>query len=101
LKKRVIIGSTLAAILIVPFIGAATFVRSVWDPFGHVNQLPVAVVNQDKPVTYQGKLMAIGATMTKQLQQNHELGWHIVSAKQARDGLAHNLHFFTGDNNVL
>ena len=34
--------------------------RSLWNPYGEVSKLPVAVVNKDQAVTYQGKKLKVG-----------------------------------------
>ena len=41
-----------AAITVIPFIYAGLFLKSMWDPYGSLEQLPVAVVNEDQPVEY-------------------------------------------------
>ena len=42
----------LCAIMIIPMIYACVFLGSMWDPYGKTDQLPVAVVNNDKEVEY-------------------------------------------------
>ena len=32
----------------------------MWDPYGQLSDLPVAVVNNDKEASYNGNTMAIG-----------------------------------------
>ena len=44
----------------IPFLYSIFFLKSVWDPYGNTGDLPVAVVNKDVPVEYQGKTMAVG-----------------------------------------
>lgn len=41
----------LLGILVVPLVYAVTFLASVWNPYGELQHLPMAVVNQDRPVT--------------------------------------------------
>ena len=40
------------AIIAIPTIYTTLFLGSMWDPYGNVDKLPVAVVNEDQPVTY-------------------------------------------------
>jgi putative membrane protein len=40
----------MAAILIIPSIYSALFLASMWDPYGSVSNMPVAIVNNDKSV---------------------------------------------------
>lgn len=87
IKSNKIIMISLFAIMFIPFLYSIFFLKSVWDPYGSTGNLPVAVVNQDKPVTYQGVEMHAGDDMVKELKKNDQLGWKFVSAKKAKEGL--------------
>ncbi len=50
----------LAAIILIPSIYAGLFLASMWDPYGELDKLPVAVVNKDVPVVYEGETINIG-----------------------------------------
>lgn len=43
---------------LIPALYNVIFLSSMWDPYGQVENLPVAVVNQDKAVTSSGKTLA-------------------------------------------
>ena len=53
IRKHKILTVTIIAIMIIPFLYSLFFLKSVWDPYGNTKYLPVAVVNNDKPVKYQ------------------------------------------------
>ena len=36
-------------IALIPAIYAGLFLASMWDPYGNVDKLPVAIVNEDEP----------------------------------------------------
>ena len=55
------------AIIVIPIIYAGLFLKSMWDPYGKVDNLPVAVVNEDKPVTYEGKDVNVGEKFVDKL----------------------------------
>ena len=48
------------AIIAIPTIYTTLFLGSMWDPYGNVDKLPVAVVNEDQPVTYEGETLDVG-----------------------------------------
>ena len=50
----------LIAIITIPAIYTSVFLGSMWDPYGDADQLPVAVVNHDKKVNYEGKTLQVG-----------------------------------------
>ncbi|RND51151.1 hypothetical protein FAM22279_01566 [Lacticaseibacillus paracasei] len=74
-------------ITLIPFLYCIFFLKSVWDPYGDTKNLPVAVVNLDQPVTYQGKKLDVGAQTLTKLKKNHQLGWHFVSEAEAKKGM--------------
>ncbi|POD88698.1 Phage infection protein [Lactiplantibacillus plantarum subsp. plantarum] len=76
----------MAIIMLIPSIYAVTFLRSMWDPYGRLNHLPVAVVNQDQAVTYQGHRLSIGHDLTHTLKQSDALEFHAMTADQAKPG---------------
>lgn len=88
-----ILTATVCAMMIIPFLYAVFFLRSVWDPYGNTQYLPVAVVNQDKSVKFQGKTFAVGDQLVNKLKKNDDLGWHFVSKKQAQYGLSHKKYY--------
>ena len=47
----------------IPALYNLSFLTSMWDPYGNVKQLPVAVVNEDQPSEFQGKDLKIGQDM--------------------------------------
>lgn len=85
-KNKLILISVLA-IIFIPFLYSVFFLKSVWDPYGDTKNLPVAVVNLDKPVEYQGKKLAVGDEMVSNLKKNDQLGWKFVSANKAKEGM--------------
>ncbi|UQS82177.1 YhgE/Pip domain-containing protein [Bombilactobacillus folatiphilus] len=87
IKHNRLILISLIAIAFIPFLYSIFFLRSVWDPYGHTGDLPVAVVNQDQAVKYEGKKLAVGKQLTKKLKSNHDLGWRFVSPQVAQKGL--------------
>ena len=80
-------------ICFIPFLYSIFFLKSVWDPYGSTQDLPVAVVNKDVPVNYQGRRMAVGDQMVKELKHNHQLDWKFVSASKAQYGMSHRKYY--------
>lgn len=91
-RNRLLLLSAIV-ICFIPFLYSIFFLKSVWDPYGSTQDLPVAVVNKDVPVDYKGKQMAVGDQMVKELKHNNQLDWHFVSAKTAKDGMAHRKYY--------
>ena len=77
----------LCAIMIIPMIYACVFLGSMWDPYGKTDQLPVAVVNNDKEVEYNDSTMDIGKQLSDKLAKNDSMDFNIVSSSKAKKGL--------------
>lgn len=77
----------LCAIMIIPMIYACVFLGSMWDPYGQTDQLPVAVVNNDKEVEYNDSTMDIGKQLSDKLAKNDSMDFNIVSSSKAQKGL--------------
>jgi putative membrane protein len=77
----------LVFLLCVPLLYGAVYLWSNWDPYGQLSSVPVAVVNEDEPVTVGGQTVTAGANLEDELKTQPLLGWQFVSAAQASDGL--------------
>lgn len=88
LRKNKILLVVVIAIIAIPFIYAGLFLKSMWDPYGNLKNLPVAVVNEDSPVEYEGKKLNIGEEMVENLRESDALDFRFMDAGQAQKGLA-------------
>lgn len=77
----------LIAIITIPAIYTSVFLGSMWDPYGDADELPVAVVNHDKKVKYEGKTLQVGDDLVKNLKDSGSLDFCFVSDKKAKEGL--------------
>jgi len=91
-KNRLILLSVLV-IMLIPFLYSIFFLKSVWDPYGDTKELPVAVVNNDHAVEYNGRRMNVGKDLVKKLKTNDQLGWKFVTESQAKKGLKDNKYY--------
>lgn len=78
---------TMIGVALVPALYNLSFLGSMWDPYGRVNDLPIAVVNHDKPAKRADKSLTIGNDMVDKMSKSKDLEYHFVSAKQAQEGL--------------
>ena len=78
----VIIGISL-----IPALYNIIFLSSMWDPYGQLSDLPVAVVNNDKEASYNGNSMSIGKDMVSNLKENKTLDFHFVDEEEGKKGL--------------
>jgi putative membrane protein len=84
----------LVVLLVVPSLYAGVYLWSSWNPYGHLDRIPVAVVNQDRPVQTRGMTVHAGQDFVDQLKADREFDWHFVDAGQAIHGLRNAKYFF-------
>ncbi|HEL0675695.1 TPA: YhgE/Pip domain-containing protein [Streptococcus equi subsp. zooepidemicus] len=94
IKNRKVIV-TMIGVALVPALYNLSFLGSMWDPYGRVDQLPVAVVNQDKPAYLNNKRLTIGNDMVDNMSKNKELDYHFVAADTAQKGLEKGRYYMT------
>jgi len=76
-------------LVLVPLLYGALYLWSNWDPYGKLDQVPVAVVNLDQPVTTEdGKTIDAGNRLVTELEADPIFDWQFVDADQAKAGLA-------------
>ena len=73
-------------ISLIPAMYNIIFLSSMWDPYGQLSDLPVAVVNNDKEASYNGNSMSIGKDMVSNLKENKTLDFHFVD-EEGKKGL--------------
>jgi putative membrane protein len=80
--------------MLLPLVYGALYLWAYWDPFGHVNKMPVALVNADRGAVVSGQQMDAGAEIAKSLTADGSLDWHVVDEAEARDGVEHGKYYF-------
>lgn len=83
----------LIAIMTIPTIYTTLFLGSMWDPYGKVDNLPVAVVNNDTPVTYEGIDVNVGEKLVDNLKDNDSLAFNFVDDETALKGLENGTYY--------
>ncbi len=81
-------------LMLMPLTYGALYLWAYWDPFGHVNKLPVALVNSDRGTEVSGEPMNVGNEIAGRLTDDASLDWHLVDDAEARDGVAHGKYYF-------
>lgn len=83
----------LVFIIAIPAIYTTLFLGSMWDPYGKLDSLPVAVVNLDEPVEYEGKNLDVGGKLTDKLKEDGSLCFNFTDTEQAERGLENGTYY--------
>ncbi|MFD5714445.1 YhgE/Pip family protein [Streptomyces pharetrae] len=79
--------AALVALLLLPLLYGALYLWSFWDPYGRLDRIPVALVNDDQGATAGGKKLNAGDDIVEGLRESEVFDWHEVSAAEARAGV--------------
>lgn len=74
-------------VLTIPLMYTAMFLGAFWDPYGKLEELPVAVVNSDQGFEFEGEMMHIGQDFEEELKENPKFDWAFVSKEDALQGM--------------
>lgn len=94
-KKVIYFVSVLAiiAVMFVPMLYSFIYLKAFWDPYGNLENVPVAFVNLDKSVVKDGKEYNIGKGVEDNLRTNKKVKWQFVSYDDAKKGVEGNDYY--------
>ena len=74
-------------ISLIPALYNIIFLSSMWDPYGKLSELPVAIVNKDQAATYNDEKLTIGEDMVSNLKDSDSLDFYFVDESEGERGL--------------
>ena len=86
--------AAIVVLMLLPLVYGALYLWAFWNPFGQVNKMPVALVNDDRGAVVAGQQVNVGAEIAKSLTADDSLDWHVVDSEQARSGTEHGTYYF-------
>ncbi|RIV17616.1 YhgE/Pip domain-containing protein [Alicyclobacillaceae bacterium I2511] len=95
IASKIGIWIPVAVVALVPLLYSGLFSWSFWNPYGKMNHLPVAVVNEDTGAFAQGQSVQVGQQLVSQLKNHHQFDWQFVSAATAAKGLQNNRYYMS------
>lgn len=92
-NRRVLISVII--VLLVPLVYAMIMLSPKWGPYDNLDNLPVAVVNNDTGALSDGERVNVGEQLITDLESNNALGWEFVSSAEAARGLENMKYYMT------
>lgn len=80
-------GLLIFGVTIIPLFYSYFYLDAFWDPYSKLDTVPVAVVNNDKGATINGKFRNLGDEMVNRLKTDNQLKWVFTNDQDAKDGL--------------
>ncbi|WP_406176001.1 YhgE/Pip family protein [Streptomyces canus] len=87
--------AALVALLVLPLLYGALYLWSFWDPYGRLDRIPVALVNDDRGATADGRKLTAGDDLAKGLRESDTFEWHRVSPAEAREGVENGTYYLS------
>ncbi|MEV4233214.1 YhgE/Pip domain-containing protein [Streptomyces bobili] len=87
--------AALVALLLLPLLYGALYLWSFWDPYGRLDRIPVALVNDDRGATADGRRITAGDEITEGLRDSEVFDWQEVDAAQAREGVEDGTYYLS------
>lgn len=83
--KKLMIAIT--AVIFVPILYAGMFLWAFWDPYDHLEDVPVAIINEDKGYEFEGEYLTLGNELVENLKEEDEFDFHFVDKEVGYQGL--------------
>lgn len=77
----------LIAILFIPVLYAGMFLWAFWDPYDKLDEIPVAIVNDDAGYHFEGEDLKLGNELVEELEKEDAFQFHIVDRQTGYKGL--------------
>ncbi|MEU6461981.1 YhgE/Pip domain-containing protein [Streptomyces sp. NPDC046976] len=87
--------AALVALLVLPLLYGGLYLWSFWNPYGRLDRIPVALVNDDKGATASGKEITAGDDLVSGLRDSKTFDWHEVSDAEARKGVENGTYYLS------
>jgi putative membrane protein len=87
--------AALVALLVLPLLYGALYLWSFWDPYGRLDRIPVALVNDDKGASAGGKRLTAGDDIAEGLRESATFDWREVGAAEARRGVEDGTYYLS------
>src|SRR5699024_5555696 len=93
-KNRMMFISVISARL-VPLVYSAIILSAKWWPTDNLDNVPVAIVNNDEGAMNEGEFVNVGEQLVETLQEDNQLGWDFVNEEEAQKGMDDQKYFMT------
>lgn len=84
----------IVAVIMIPLLYAGTYLWAFWDPAGHLERVPAAIVNEDLAADIEGARVSVGQTLTTKLIDAKAFDWTVTSRSAATAGVADGTYYF-------
>ena len=92
LKNRMKLISIIA-IIFIPILYSGIYLWAFWDPYGNLEKLPVAVVNEDSGAKMDGKKLELGKDLVDNLKDSNDFDFTFVEKEKGYKNLENQKYY--------
>lgn len=71
------------AVMFIPVLYSGMFLWAFWDPYDHLDDLPVAIVNEDAGAVLEGNELHLGNDLVDNLKESKDFNFQFVDKEEA------------------
>ena len=90
-KKKIVQILIIAGVIVIPLLYSCLYLGAFWDPYASLDQLPIAVVNNDAGATINHQDRNLGREFCDKLKENNT--FHFIFTDTAPFSFASELFF--------
>lgn len=83
----------IGGLIFLPSLYAWLNIKASWDPYGQTEQIPVALVNEDKGTEVRDEEFNVGKELVDELKEDDSLDWKFVDRKTAMNHVEYGDYF--------
>ncbi|WP_373600338.1 YhgE/Pip family protein [Paraclostridium bifermentans] len=87
LAKNPVALIIIIGVCLLPSLYAWVNIKACWNPYENTSTVPIAIVNNDKGATLDGKKLNVGNDVISELRKNKKIGWKFVSSEKGNMGV--------------
>ncbi|MBT2688949.1 YhgE/Pip domain-containing protein [Bacillus sp. ISL-47] len=81
------------AVLFIPILYSGMFLWAFWDPYDHLEDLPVAIVNEDAGAYFEDKELKLGNELVDKLKESKDFDFKFVNKEEGYKNLENQKYY--------
>jgi putative membrane protein len=81
------------AVLFIPVLYSGMFLWAFWDPYEHLSDLPVAIVNNDNGADFENEKLLLGNELVDKLRESNDFQYIFVDNDKGMQGLKNQKYY--------
>jgi putative membrane protein len=81
------------AVLFIPVLYSGMFLWAFWDPYDHLSDLPVAIVDKDKGAEFENERLTLGNELVEKLKESKDFHFIFVNEEKGLKGLTNQKYY--------